>query len=116
MLKPSNARLQIATSSLKPITCLQDDINTNYEKQTKARKHSSNLNILRVCIAVCAGPRVVQVKGAFARATQVGTFIVAGCGFATSLLKLVLLDSLDAVTLNYPEVSAYAYVDDIDRD
>ena len=43
-----------------------------------------------------------------------GTSIVAGCGFATTLLKVVLLDALDVVTSGFPEVAAYAYVDDID--
>ena len=35
--------------------------------QTRAKKHNSNLKILRVCIVVYAGPRVLQVNGACSR-------------------------------------------------
>ena len=45
---------------------------------------------------------------------SLGTSIVAGCGFATTLLKVVLIRCSDAAQLAFPEVSYFVYVDDSD--
>ena len=42
------------------------------------------------------------------------TSIVAGCGFATTLLRVVLLECLDMGFRIYRNVSFYVFVDDID--
>ena len=44
----------------------------------------------------------------------VGISVVAGCTFATTLLRVVLLKCGDIMRTCYPQVDLYVYVDDID--
>ena len=79
-----------------------------------ARRTGFPLRVVRLCLAIYAGRRVISVDGALTKTFRLGTSIVAGCAFATTLLRVVLLECLDMGCKLYPQVSFYVYVDDID--
>eukprot|EP00973_Karenia_brevis_P079843 11079498-Karenia_brevis.AAC.1 len=72
------------------------------------------LRIVRVCLAIYAGKRIISVDGAVTQFFKIGTSIVAGCSFATTILRVVLLECLDLGCKLYPQIALYVYVDDID--
>ena len=53
------------------------------------------------------------MAGAVSDCIEIGMSIVAGCTFATTLLRVVLIECMDLGTRLYPAVSFYVYVDDI---
>ena len=59
-----------------------------------AKREGFNLRILRVCLAIYAGPRVLSVDGAVSERFAIGTSIVAGCALSTSLSRGFLLQAL----------------------
>eukprot|EP00973_Karenia_brevis_P085485 11862009-Karenia_brevis.AAC.1 len=79
-----------------------------------AKRTGFNLRIIRLCLAVYAGPRLLSVDGAVTELFRIGTSIVAGCSFATTILRVVLIELMDIGTRLYPNVSLHVYVDDID--
>ena len=79
-----------------------------------SRRKGFPLIIVRLCLAIYAGPRIISVDGAVTAAFRLGTSIVTGCSFATTLLRVVLIECLDMGSRLYPMVSFYVYVDDID--
>eukprot|EP00973_Karenia_brevis_P045392 6287233-Karenia_brevis.AAC.1 len=72
------------------------------------------MRILRVCLSIYGGPRVLSVEGAVTETFCLSTSIVAGCTFATTLLRVVLIEILDAGCRLYPQIELYVYIDDID--
>ena len=56
----------------------------------------------------------MSVDGAVSVVFRIGTSIVAGCTFATTILRMVLIECLDLGFRLYPNVTFYVYVDDID--
>ena len=70
--------------------------------------------LVRLCIAVYSGPRALNLGGVMSAVTVVGTSIVAGCTFATTLLRVALLQCFDIASVMFKDVSFYIYIDDID--
>eukprot|EP00973_Karenia_brevis_P024999 3444700-Karenia_brevis.AAC.1 len=70
--------------------------------EAACRKHGFSAIILRICLAVYAGPRVLSVDGATTLPIKLGTSIVAGCSFATTLLRVVLVEIIDLGWRLYP--------------
>eukprot|EP00973_Karenia_brevis_P046875 6504070-Karenia_brevis.AAC.1 len=79
-----------------------------------AQRTGFPIRVVRLCLVIYAGPRIVSVDGAVTNIFRLSTSIVAGCTFATTLLRVVLLECLDMGQRLYPAVSFYVYVDDID--
>ena len=67
-----------------------------------------------MCLSIYAGKRVISVDGAVTAEFTIGTSIVAGCAFATTMLRVVLLECLDMGCRLYPALTFFVYVDDID--
>ncbi len=78
----------------------------------KAQLHGFPMHIIRVVIAMYSSPRVVKIGAECSLPVSLGTTIVAGCTFATTLLKLVLLKALDLTSAAHNLVRLKVYVDD----
>eukprot|EP00959_Pyramimonas_sp_CCMP1952_P451834 9460001-Pyramimonas_sp.AAC.1 len=62
---------------------------------------------------VYGGPRMIQIREAVSSAFSIGCSIVAGCSFATTMLRVVLHDSLVYMQKYWPSLSLYVLVGDI---
>ena len=78
-----------------------------------AIKHGYPLYLLRLSLAAYRFPRVVSITGTYSRPVVATCGIVAGSGFATTELRVLLLDVIDSACRICPEVSLKVYVDDI---
>eukprot|EP00973_Karenia_brevis_P010217 1383335-Karenia_brevis.AAC.1 len=67
-----------------------------------ARRTGFPIRVVRLCLVIYAGPSIVSVDGAVTDVFRLGTSIVAGCTFATALLRVVLLECLDLGQRLYP--------------
>ena len=73
------------------------------------------LGLLRMCLACYAGPRRLVVDGYCAAPFCIGgKSLNAGCGFATTFLKVYTIKLFDMMWRWYPELSLYVFVDDVD--
>ena len=73
------------------------------------------LGLLRMCLACYAGPRRFIVDGYCAGQFCIGgKSLIAGCGFATTLLKVYTIKLFDMMWRWYPELSLHVFVDDVD--
>ncbi|CAK0897082.1 unnamed protein product, partial [Prorocentrum cordatum] len=78
-----------------------------------AIKHGFPLYRLRYLLCLYRGQRVLQVGRVCSELVACIQAILAGCTFATTLLKCLLLDPLDQVVSKFPSVRIYNVVDDI---
>ena len=69
--------------------------------------------LARLALQLYCGPRVIALEGAYSRVVELRCTIVAGCAFATSLLKAYLLPIADKCVKIYPSIKLCVYVDDI---
>ena len=106
--------LQVGSTLLDLVKCYEKVL--HWVLIRGAKEHGFPLVVVRLCLAVYAGPRAISAAGCVSSVVNLGTSIVAGCGFATTLLKVVLIRCFDAAQLAFPEVSYFAYVDDSDLD
>ena len=78
-----------------------------------AQKHGYNLYVLRLSLASYRLPRAIGIDGAYSRTIQAVLGITAGSGFATTELRLLLIDVVvDAMTA-WPLVCTTLYVDGV---
>ena len=77
-----------------------------------ARKHGYPLSVLRLALKAYVAPRVISCDGAFSRKVKASRGITAGSGTATAELRALLLDLIDELATEYPDVTATFYVDD----
>ena len=95
------------------------DMTKCYEKvvhfflASAAIKHGFPLHRLRYLLCLYRGQRVLQVGRVCSELVACIQAILAGCTFATTLLKCLLLDPLDQVVSKFPSVRIYNVVDDI---
>ena len=73
------------------------------------------LQLLRVILAVYGGPRRLVVDGAVTRVFRTVRGIIAGCTFATTLLKVFMVRAFDYYT-QHSAVPVYVYIDDVSLD
>ena len=106
--------LQVGSTLLDLVKCYEKVL--HWVLIRGAKEYGFPLVIVRLCLAVYAGPRAISAAGCVSREASLGTTIVAGCGFATTLLKVVLIRCFDAAQQAFPEVSYFVYVDDSDLD
>ena len=81
-----------------------------------AKKHRYSLWILRLSLASYRLPRAVGVAGVFSRLITPCLSITAGSGFATTELRIILLDVVDDAHRLWPSVNLTLFVDDLTVD
>ena len=80
-----------------------------------ARDTHFPLGLLRMCLACYAGHRRLIVDGQCAMQFIIGgKSLIAGCGFATTLLKVYTIKVFDMMWRWYPEVQLQVFVGDVD--
>ncbi|CAK0903526.1 unnamed protein product [Prorocentrum cordatum] len=85
------------------------DLTKAYEKKWFAPCSSKP----RLLIAKYRGPRVLSLSGVCSDVVHSSQTILAGCPFATTLLRLFLLSPLDKVCEHFPPAAPFNVVDDI---
>ena len=71
--------------------------------------------VLALCLQTYAGPRRLLSHCICTEWFCIGgQTIIAGCGMATTLLKVYMLRVFDALSRYHPDVEIHAYVDDVD--
>ena len=78
-----------------------------------AEKRGYPLKVLGLALAAYRLPRAVSADGVYSRLIQATRGITAGSGTATAELRLLILQLLDVLDVECPQVSAAIYVDDI---
>jgi hypothetical protein len=78
-----------------------------------ARRHGFPLWLLRMSLAAYRLPRTIGVDGCFSRLIVAARGITAGSCFATSELRLLLLDVVDSAYKRYLTIDLTLYVDDL---
>ncbi len=80
----------------------------------RARQANFPLAILDLCLATYAGPRMLSMGGIIAKEVYPTRGIVAGCGMATTLVKLYCRDPFDTFVEKLPKDLHFdAHVDDL---
>lgn len=69
--------------------------------------------VLRLCISIYQSPRFLSVSGACSGSISINASIVAGCGFATTMLKLVLWAATVEAAQAFPSCRLKVLVDDM---
>ena len=77
-----------------------------------AMRHGYNLWLLRLSLAAYRLPRSLGIDGAYSRSVIAVLGITAGSGFATTELRLLLLDVVQSTSRAWPLVTITLYVDD----
>ena len=78
-----------------------------------ARQKGYPMQVLRLALAAYRMPRSVGADGVYSRMVHATRGITAGSGTATVELSLLILQLLDILDVECPNVSAAVYVDDI---
>ena len=68
---------------------------------------------LKLILRTYGGPRRLCLGRWMSEEFSLGTSIVAGCAFATTLLKVMLLTAMDLLMSSWRTVRAYLVVDDV---
>ena len=69
-----------------------------------AIRHGYNLTVLRLSLAAYRLPRRIGIDNMYSRSVIATGGITAGSGFATTELRLLLLDVVDATYIMWPMV------------
>jgi len=77
-----------------------------------AARHGFSPWLLRMSLAAYRLPRAVGMDGAYSRLIVASRGITAGSVFATTELRVVLLDAIDITCARWPSMSLSVYVDD----
>ena len=72
---------------------------------SRAREAQFPHSILRVAISMYSSFRTIRVDGCFSMLVATLQGIIAGCTFATYLLKAFMITMLDSFTLEYPRIT-----------
>ena len=81
-----------------------------------ARRHCYPMGILRLSIASCRAPRRIVYKGLTSELLHAQCGILAGNCFATSELRLALLDAVNLFLSKQTRVKLNIYIDDLSLD
>ena len=77
-----------------------------------AQKRGFNLWLVRLSVASYRLMRTIGIDGAYSRMVTATRGITAGSVFATSELRIIMLDAMDYTTRIWPSISLSVYVDD----
>ncbi len=70
--------------------------------------------IVRLCLAAYAGPRMLVLDGALAREVHPSRGIIAGCGMATTMVKIYCITEFDKLITRLPKSTHFdAHIDDL---
>ena len=78
-----------------------------------AQQKGYPMKVLRLALAAYRMPRAVVADGVYSRKIQATRGITAGSGTATAELRLLILQLLNILDVQCPQVTAAVYVDDI---
>ena len=78
-----------------------------------AQQKGYPLKVLRLALAAYRLPRAIGADGVYSRKIQATRGITAGSGTATAELRILILQLLDILEVQCPDVSAKVFVDDI---
>ena len=81
-----------------------------------ARKHNYNLFVLRLSLDAYRSGRTIVINGTCSRIIIAVCSITAGSGFATSELRVLLLDVIDSTYKIWSGISLAVFVDDFTAD
>ncbi len=93
-------RQEAAVASGDAAAVVLEDLEAFYESIDRARllseahKHGFPVAIVRACLAAYAAPRMLTLDKAAARELYPRRGVIAGCSFATTLVKLFYLEYL----------------------
>ncbi len=97
-----------------------DDLESFYESLSRDRllEEAEALNfplpIVRACLAMYAGPRMLLLQGQAARELHPTRGIIAGCAIATTLVNIYYMRAFDNLVKQLPEgVDLEVYIDDV---
>ncbi len=76
-------------------------------------KHGYPRVVLRMALECCAFQRRLLLRGATSAAAWTLTAVAAGLSYATDLLQLVIMDTMDHISRSFPSVRLCVYIDDI---
>ncbi len=79
----------------------------------RGKKHGFPLIVLRLVLELCAAPRRLVYKGALSDVTSTLTAVVAGLVAAIDCMHLMIVDALDRIRRDYPQLRSIEYVDDL---
>ena len=71
------------------------------------------LRLIRLAIATYRLPRVIRVGTAYSDLVVAMRGIVAGSGLATTEMRVVMIDIVDAALIQHPSVTPTLFVDDL---
>ncbi len=70
--------------------------------------------IVRLCLAAYAGPRMLVLDGALSREVHPTCGIVAGCGMATTMVRIYCITEFDMMLTRLPKTTHFdAHIDDL---
>ena len=84
----------------------------SFDMAEAALRHGYNFCVLRLSLAAYRLPRALGIDGTFSRCIIASLGITAGSGFATTELRLLLLDVVESTTRAWPLITITLYVDD----
>ncbi len=79
----------------------------------RGQRHGFPLQVLRLVLEICASPRRLVFKGAVSQVVVTESAVVAGLVMAVDLMFLAVVDTMDSISVNHPQVDPLTYVDDI---
>jgi len=77
-----------------------------------ADKHKLNLWLVRLSLASYRLARTIGIDGSFSRMIIAARGITAGSVFATTELRVIMLEAIDETVRIWPSISLSVYVDD----
>ncbi len=77
------------------------------------KEHGFPLQVLRLVMELCSATRRLVFRGAVSEPTSTLTAVIAGLVAAIDCMYLVVVDVLDKLRKDYPQVRVIAYVDDL---
>ena len=78
-----------------------------------AERRGYPMAVLRLALAAYAMPRSISSDGAYSRLVRAARGITAGSGTATAELRALILDLIDILSAEFPQIIPAIYVDDV---
>ncbi len=79
----------------------------------KGKKHRFPRKVLRLVLELCSAGRRLIFRGAVSEETSTLSAVVAGLVAAIDCMHLMVVDALDQLRCDYPQLRTIAYVDDL---
>ncbi len=107
------AREEIAGMILEDLAAFYEGINRDL-LANEAAHLGFPLDIMRASFGMYANPRMIALHGRLAKEVHPRRGIIAGCSFATTYVKVMMVRALDRAVSKMPDgVTLDAYIDDL---